>query len=97
MMAYRAKNLAIDAVLSDHRQQYFRLRDFAHAVVDTNSGSRVIVTTVTPAPNEENPQPGPTFHGLFFCLNGTKEGFLNGCRPIIGKYLFGLLIYWLHW
>lgn len=84
MMAYRAKNFALDAVLGDHREQYVRLRDFAQAVIDTNPGSRVIVTTVTPAPSEENPHPGPTFHGLFFCINGAKEGFLKGCRPFIG-------------
>ena len=86
MMAYRAKNHALDAVLGDHREQYFRLRDWAQAVLDTNPGSRVIVQTIVPLPSKENPHPGPTFHGLFFCLNGTKEGFLNGCRPFIGKY-----------
>ena len=86
MMAYRAKNLAVQAVLGDHRQQYFRLRDFAQTVVDTNPGSRVIVTTVTPAPTAENPNPGPHFHGLFFCLNAPREGFLKGCRPFIGEF-----------
>ena len=65
MMAYRAKWLAVDAVLGDHREQYVRLRDFAQTVVDTNPGSTVIVTTVTPAPSLENPRLGPTFHGLF--------------------------------
>jgi hypothetical protein len=87
MMAYRAKWLAIDAVLGDHRQQYVRLRDFAQTVVDSNPGSRVIVTTVTSAPSVQNPHPGPTFHGLFFCINGAKEGFLKGCRPFIGEQL----------
>lgn len=86
MMAYRAKWLAIDAVLGDHREQYVRLRDFAQTVIDTNPGSRVIVTTVTPAPSIEHPHPGPTFHGLFFCINGAREGFLNGCRPFIGQH-----------
>ncbi|KAM0901932.1 hypothetical protein ACQ4PT_019635 [Festuca glaucescens] len=85
MMAYRAKNLALDAVLGDHREQYVRLRDFAQTVIDTNPGSRVIVTTVTPPPSEENPHPGPSFHGLFFCINGAREGFLKGCRPFIGE------------
>jgi hypothetical protein len=86
MMAYMAKNFALDAVLGDHREQYYRLRDFAQTIVDTNSGSRVIVTTVTLAPSEENPHPGPNFHGLFFCVNGTREGFRNGCRPFIGNF-----------
>ncbi|KAM0905623.1 hypothetical protein ACQ4PT_017230 [Festuca glaucescens] len=85
MMAYRAKWLAIDVVLGDHKEQYVRLRDFAQTVVDTNPGSRVIVTTFTPAPSLDNPHPGPTFHGLFFCINGAREGFLEGCRPFIGS------------
>jgi hypothetical protein len=84
MMAYRAKKIALDAVLRDHREQYFRLRDYAQTVVDTKPGSRVIVAPVTPAPTVENPQPGPHFHGLFFCFNGPREGFLKGCRPFIG-------------
>jgi hypothetical protein len=85
MVAYRVKNLALDAVLGDHRKQYVRLRDFAKTVIDTNPGSRVIVTTVTPPPSEENPHPGPSFHGLFFCINGAREGFLKGRRPFIGE------------
>ena len=83
-MAYRAKNIAIDAVLGDHRKQYPRLKDYAQTVMDTNHGSRVIVTTVTPVPNAKLPHPGPRFHAMFFCLNGAREGFLNGCRPFIG-------------
>jgi hypothetical protein len=90
MMAYRAKWLAIDDVLGDHREQYVRLRDFAQTVVDTNPKSRVIVTTVTPAPSLENPHPGPTFHGLFFCINGAREGFLKGCRPFIGRHFINI-------
>jgi hypothetical protein len=26
----------------------------------------------------------PRFHGLFFCVNAAREGFLEGCRPFIG-------------
>ena len=26
----------------------------------------------------------PRFHGLFFCVNAGKQGFLEGCRPFIG-------------
>jgi hypothetical protein len=92
MTAYRAKWLAVDAVLGDHREQYVRLRDFAQTVVDTNPSSRVIVTTVTPAPSLQNPHPGPTFHGLFFCINGAREGFLKGCRPFIGQHFLTKLM-----
>ncbi|XP_044454122.1 uncharacterized protein [Triticum aestivum] len=83
-MAYRAKNLAVEAVLGDHRKQYPRLRDYAQTVMDTNPGSRVIVTTVTPKATEKIPHPGPRFHAMFYCINGAREGFLQGCRPFIG-------------
>lgn len=83
-MAYRAKNLAIDAVLGDHKKQYPRLKDYAQTVMDTNPGSRVVVTTVTPTPTEKIPHPGPRFHAMFYCINGAREGFLKGCRPFIG-------------
>ena len=42
-MAYRAKNIAIEVVLGDHKKQYPRLKDYAQTVMDTNPGSRVIV------------------------------------------------------
>jgi hypothetical protein len=87
MTAYRAKWLVVDVVLGDHKEQYVRLREFAQTVVDTNPVSRVIVTAVTPGPSLENPHPCPTFHGLFFCINGAREGFLKGCRPFIGEHL----------
>jgi hypothetical protein len=50
LMAYRAKNLAIDDVLGEHKKQYPRLRDYSQTVMDTNPGSRVVVTTITPTP-----------------------------------------------
>ena len=83
-MAYRAKNLAVEAVLGDHRKQYPRLRDYAQTVMDTNPGSRVVVTIVTPAPTQKIPHPGSRFHAMFYCINGAREGFLQGCRPFIG-------------
>ncbi|KAM3349245.1 hypothetical protein ACQJBY_022378 [Aegilops geniculata] len=80
MMAYRARNKAADIVLGNHKQQYVRIRDYLQTVLDTNPGSRCIVTTVQQPPPAMNPR----FHGLFFCVNAAKEGFLHGCRPFIG-------------
>jgi hypothetical protein len=83
-MAYRAKNEAIKVVLGDHVQQYKRLRDYLQTVMDTNPGSRCIVTTrMVP----ENPSSNPRFHGMFMALNASVQGFLNGCRPFIGNSL----------
>nr|XP_040244077.1 uncharacterized protein LOC120963500 [Aegilops tauschii subsp. strangulata] len=83
-MAYRAKNLAVEAILGEHKKQHPRLRDYAQTIMDTNPGSRVIVTNVTPKPTTKIPHPGPRFHAMFFCINGAREGFLSACRPFIG-------------
>uniref|UniRef100_A0ACD5VYI4 Uncharacterized protein n=1 Tax=Avena sativa TaxID=4498 RepID=A0ACD5VYI4_AVESA len=81
VMAYRARKRALQVVLGDQIKQYIRLRDYLQTVIDTNPGSRCIVTTKQLV---EHPIPNPRFHGMFYCINGTKEGFLNGCRPFIG-------------
>ena len=47
-MAYRAKNLVVEAVLGEHKKQHLRLRDYAQTIMQTNPGSRVVVTTVVP-------------------------------------------------
>nr|XP_045090002.1 uncharacterized protein LOC123497499 [Aegilops tauschii subsp. strangulata] len=80
-VAYRARRKAVDVVQGDHKQQYLRLRDYLQAVLDTNPGSRCIVTTFE---DPENPTPTPRFKYMFYCLAASKEGFLNGCRPFIG-------------
>ena len=82
-MAYRAKNNAIKVVQGNQRGQYTRIRDYLQAVLDTNPGSRSIVTTKF---LKDHPRINPRFHGLFICLNACKEGFLNGCMPFIGDY-----------
>ncbi|KAE8794337.1 hypothetical protein D1007_30885 [Hordeum vulgare] len=83
-MAYRAKNLVVEIVLGEHKQQYPRLRDYAQTIMDTNPGIRVVVTTVTPKPTTKRPHPRPRFHAMFFRINGARQGFLNGCTPFIG-------------
>ena len=87
-VAYRARRKAVDVVQGDHKQQYLRLRDYLQAVLDTNPGSRCIVTTFV---DPENPAPTPRFKYMFYCLAASKEGFLNGCRPFIGKYFLIVL------
>ena len=87
--AYRARKKAFAAVMGDQKAQYTRLGDYLQAVLDTNPGSRCVVTTKELL---EHPSPNPRFHGLFICLNASKEGFLNGCRPFIGKLHFSILV-----
>jgi hypothetical protein len=79
--AYRARKKAFDVVMGDQKAQYTRLRDYLQAILDTNPGSRCVVTTKELV---EHPSRNPRFHGLFICLNASLQGFLNGCRPFIG-------------
>jgi hypothetical protein len=82
-MAYRARKKALKTVIGDDLKQYKRLRDYLQTVIDTNPGSRCIVTTkILP----EHPSPNPRFHGLFIALGASVQGFLKGCRPFIGNY-----------
>ncbi|XP_071676965.1 uncharacterized protein [Lolium perenne] len=81
MMAYRAKKKAVQVVIGDQIEQYRRLRDYLQTVIDTNPGSRYIVTTKMLL---EHPSKNPRFHGLFYCLGASIEGFLKGCRPFFG-------------
>jgi hypothetical protein len=71
-----------------------RIRDYLQTVIDINPGSRCIVTTRN-GPTEEQLEAmkngqmvdicyRPRFHGLFFCVNAARQGFLDGCRPFIG-------------
>jgi hypothetical protein len=78
--AYKARLKALQVVLGDHKARYTRNRDYLQAVI--NPGSRCIVTTRQLV---EHPSPNHRFHGLFYCLNASKQGFLNGCRPFLGE------------
>ncbi|KAE8787406.1 hypothetical protein D1007_38569 [Hordeum vulgare] len=62
-MAYTAKNLVVEVVLGENKKQYPRLRDYAQTIMDTNPGSRVVVTTVTPKPTTKISHPGPRTSG----------------------------------
>ena len=79
-LAYRARRKAVDVVQGDHKTQYYRLRDYLQCVLDTNPGSRCVVTTKE---FELHPAPTPRFHYMFYYLFAYKEGFLNGCKPFM--------------
>ena len=81
-MAYRARKKALKIVIGDDLKQYTRLRDYLQTVLDTNPGSRCIVTTKT---LPEHPSPIPRRHAMFIALGASVQGFLKECRPFIGK------------
>ncbi|KAL0448101.1 UNVERIFIED_CONTAM: hypothetical protein Slati_1938000 [Sesamum latifolium] len=74
---YRAKKYALELIKGDVKEQYNRLYDYCHTVVKHNPGSSLFMKL-----NKElNP---PVLQRMYFCLKGMKDGFLDGCRPIIG-------------
>jgi hypothetical protein len=79
--AYRARKKALQVVVGDERAQYTRIRDYLQGVIESNLGSRCIVTRRR---SLEHPSPNPIFDGLFYYLHACKEGLLNGCKPFIG-------------
>ncbi|KAE8774556.1 MATE efflux family protein 3, chloroplastic [Hordeum vulgare] len=76
----RARTRAIKVVQGDHKEQYYRPRDYLQAVIDTNPDTRCIITTFE---DSENPAPTPRFKYMFYRLHASKQGFLNGCTPFI--------------
>ena len=72
------KNLAVEAVLGDHKKQYPRLRDYAQTVMDTNPGSRVVVTTVTPAPTKKSHIQDPDSMQCFTASMEQGRDFYRG-------------------
>ncbi|XP_071905748.1 uncharacterized protein [Coffea arabica] len=75
----RAKRKAKDMMLGTDMEQYQKLWSYAATVRDTNAGSTIKIQ-IDKAPD------GSTgiFQRLYYCLHACKQGFLDGCRLIIG-------------
>ncbi|XP_021728764.1 uncharacterized protein LOC110695848 [Chenopodium quinoa] len=77
--AWMARCRAKLIIYGSASEQYARVWDYARAVIKHNPGSgcNVVVDSLS------NPQP-PLFMRMFVFLRPLKDGFLRGCRPIIG-------------
>ena len=76
--AYRARMIATKKIEGSYEEQYNALWDYAEEIKWTNKGSTVEILTDT---TEE----GKTrFKRMYICYGGLKQGFNEGCRPIIG-------------
>ncbi|KAK4382804.1 hypothetical protein Sango_2836700 [Sesamum angolense] len=74
---YRAKKYALELIRGDVKEQYARLYDYCHTVVKHNPGSSLIMKLN----KEVNPL---VLERMYFCLKGMRDGFIEGCRPLIG-------------
>nr|XP_027103009.1 uncharacterized protein LOC113724289 [Coffea arabica] len=74
-----AKHKAKDMMLGMDMEQYQKLWSYATTVRDINAGSTIKIQ-IDKLPD------GSTgiFQRLYYCLHACKQGFLDGCRPIIG-------------
>jgi hypothetical protein len=76
---YRSRKLARERIYGKLSEQYHRLWDYCSTVRNTNVGSCVILMVERPMP--EVPC---RFQRLFISLAAMKNGFKQGCRPVIG-------------
>ncbi|KAL0328004.1 UNVERIFIED_CONTAM: hypothetical protein Scaly_2233000 [Sesamum calycinum] len=77
--AYMAKWKALKKIEGSSVEQYGRLRDCAEELRRSNPGSTVILNS------DLDEFIGVSKFGKFYiCFNGLKQGFVSGCRPIVG-------------
>ncbi|KAL4361935.1 hypothetical protein GQ457_04G038610 [Hibiscus cannabinus] len=69
----RAKNLAIENLNGNHKEQYAKLYAYLDELRQSNPGT----TTVCKLDERK-------FERLYICMQAMKDGFKAGCRPIIG-------------
>lgn len=76
--AYYARVRALKMIFGDATLEYARVWDYAATVIKYNPGS----TCVVKVDSQEGEQ--PLFQRLYVCFQSCKEGFISGCRPILG-------------
>ncbi|XP_074310288.1 uncharacterized protein LOC141646207 [Silene latifolia] len=65
-------------IYGDCADQYKRVWDYVAVVIKHIQGSTAIVVV------DGIERPPPFFKRMYICLKQVKEGYINGCRPIIG-------------
>ncbi|CAI9291251.1 unnamed protein product [Lactuca saligna] len=73
-----AKNFALDEISGSLVGHYEKLWDYGAELLRSNPGSTVSI--------EVNPMPDSTtyFKRMYVCLKGVKDGWIEGCRRVIG-------------
>ncbi|XP_074313734.1 uncharacterized protein LOC141648926 [Silene latifolia] len=65
-------------IFGDGADQYARVWDYVAAVRKYNPGSTAIVMV------DNIERPPPIFQRMYLCFKAVKDGFLAGCRPLVG-------------
>ncbi|CAL9026234.1 unnamed protein product, partial [Prunus brigantina] len=74
---YRARHKATSITEGTYEKHYELLWDYATKLRRTNVGSTIIIKC-------ELEGERPRFQRIYICLAVVKQGFLQGCRPVIG-------------
>ncbi|RYR13129.1 hypothetical protein Ahy_B04g070283 isoform D [Arachis hypogaea] len=77
--AYWVRRKAREEVHGRAIQQYAKLRDYCAEILRTNLRSKLSIIVDRPLLTHQ-----PRFMRMYMCLDSVKQGFLAGCRPIIG-------------
>ncbi|GKV38096.1 hypothetical protein SLEP1_g46042 [Rubroshorea leprosula] len=77
--ARRAKQLIIKQFQGDCKKEYSKLFDYRREILTRNPTSTVEIYAERPTPDSN-----PIFIRFYVCFAALREGFLTGCRPIIG-------------
>ena len=77
--AYKAKRFAREALQGNDMKQYHVIRDYTATLLVRNPGSHIILQVARLDDNEVG-----TFERMYWSLSAMKNGYLVGCRPIIG-------------
>ncbi|KAG8387434.1 hypothetical protein BUALT_Bualt02G0021000 [Buddleja alternifolia] len=77
--AYRAKWVALKKIEGDSMEQYGKLWDYVEELRRSNPGSTVILSVLPDVGSGSS-----VFDKFYCCFKGLRDGFLAGCRLIIG-------------
>ncbi|KAI3757682.1 hypothetical protein L6452_05225 [Arctium lappa] len=74
----RARTQSISEFEQGMKKHYDKLWDYGEEVRRTNPRSTLKMSV------EANPDGKTYFQGFYICLQGLKEGWISGCRRVIG-------------
>ena len=76
---WKTKMQAREIIDGDSTKQYSNLWRYAAEIKRACDANSVKINVVRSIPTLQ-----PKFGSFYFCFEGCKQGFLNGCRPFIG-------------
>lgn len=73
------KKKVINQIMGDYTEQFADLRDYVEEVKVSNPGSTCVVKS-----SNENGGSLNFFERFYVCFQACKQGWIEGCRPILG-------------